>query len=217
MYAPNTRICVTTTPLDPVAAFSMCNIAQIFYNSTVLDPFCGSCSTLLAATHIASIGNHQNNIQTVGIELAHGKYVNFDHINKDFKSRNLKPPADLIRGDCMDYSIRQKARATIDNQSFDVIVTDPPYGIRESMDSSNGAPLIQFLDAMIIDQTFGTPLLKHGGRMVVFVPVMEGETLYSKLPDSILLKKAGLKLIDAKEQFLSRILSRWMVIFICQQ
>ena len=221
MFAPNTRICVTTTPLDPVTAFSMCNTAQISQNTTVLDPFCGSCSTLLAATYLAGIGlkdQKDNNCQTVGIELAEEKYVNFDNVRKDFKRRNLKPPAALLRGDCRDFEKRKQARDAIGGQSFDVIVADPPYGIREAMELAEGdfPPLDELVENMAKDLELGVPLLKSGGRMVVFVPVMEGEDLWSKLPDQDLLEKAGLKIADAKEQFLNSILSRWMVVFTCK-
>lgn len=54
VYAPKTRICVTRTPLCPIASFALCNVARLRQGATVLDPFAGSCATLLAASHITS-------------------------------------------------------------------------------------------------------------------------------------------------------------------
>jgi hypothetical protein len=42
--APVTRLCITNTPLCPIAAFSLCNIASVRSGYSVLDPYAGSCS-----------------------------------------------------------------------------------------------------------------------------------------------------------------------------
>jgi hypothetical protein len=42
IYAPKTRLCITRTPLCPIASFTLCNVAQIQSNCTILDPFAGS-------------------------------------------------------------------------------------------------------------------------------------------------------------------------------
>jgi hypothetical protein len=54
IFAPKTRICVTRTPLCPIASFTLCNVAQLRQGATLLDQFAGSCTTLLAASHITS-------------------------------------------------------------------------------------------------------------------------------------------------------------------
>jgi 16S rRNA A1518/A1519 N6-dimethyltransferase RsmA/KsgA/DIM1 with predicted DNA glycosylase/AP lyase activity len=56
--------------------------------------------------------------------------VNRDDIRKDFETRSLHPPLEIIHGDSMKYEIRQQARRAIGGGAFDCIVTDPPYGIR---------------------------------------------------------------------------------------
>ena len=210
IYRPNTRICVTTTPLCPLASFTLCNIAQIHRrgNCTILDPFAGSCATLLAAAHIttlptiSSISNasttqqsSQRGCQSVAIEIAHNGYVNRDDIIKDFETRSLPPPVDIIRGDCTLSEIRHQARLAIGGGAFDFIVTDPPYGIREAMSSGEESnlgegstetisPLTQLFYAMGQDISNGTPLLKQGGRLVAFIPVQKGQSLEDCLPDS---------------------------------
>jgi tRNA G10 N-methylase Trm11 len=122
IYAPKTRICITTTPLCPIASFTLCNIAQILRNTktTILDPFAGSCATLLAAAHITN-----GQCQSVGVEICHNGYVNRDHIQADFETRSLPPPM-VLRGDCLSSDVRDQVRSEIGGGAFDAIITDPP-------------------------------------------------------------------------------------------
>ena len=227
IYAPKTRICVTTTPLCPIASFTLCNIAQMprLSNPTILDPFAGSCATLLAAAHITD-----GCCRSVAIEIAHNGYVNRNDVMKDFDTRSLPPPTEIIRGDCTSSEIRQQARRAIGNTAFDVIVTDPPYGIREAMgsseedniddnegdDTSSISPLTQLFYAMGHDRANGTPLLKVGGRVVAFVPVRKSQSLEDCLPDLDAREAAGLVMEgEGKRQALNDILARWIVSFVC--
>jgi len=197
-FAPNTRICVTTTPLPPVAAFTICNIAlirnevvirgselheSIHRRCNVLDPYVGSASTLLAAAHLSP------KCQTVGIELAHSGHVNFDHIIQDFDAWSLTPLVALVRGNFRSKTVRDEARNSIRSgkhgedykysAAFDVIVSDPPYGKRERINDdstntdNNHAPLVDLFTAIRQDLEAGTPLLNRGGRLVAYVPHME--------------------------------------------
>eukprot|EP00986_Skeletonema_menzelii_P017614 scaffold20758_cov164-Skeletonema_menzelii.AAC.5 len=223
IYAPKTRICVTTTPLCPIAAFTLCNVAQLRPHFTVLDPFAGSCASLLAAAHIATNSARPTKSQggTVSIEVAHNGLVNRDDILRDFETRSLDPPLDVIHGDCMMYETRKRARQAIGNNSFDCIITDPPYGIREAMisgddDGSSLAPLTQLFYAMGRDRAMNEPLLKVGGRLVAFIPVRKGETLEECLPELQAREEAGLVIEgEGREQVLNDILSRWLVSFVC--
>mmetsp|Transcript_13921 Transcript_13921/g.28378 ORF Transcript_13921/g.28378 Transcript_13921/m.28378 type:complete len:545 (+) Transcript_13921:110-1744(+) len=223
IYAPKTRICVTTTPLCPIAAFTLCNVAQLRPHFTVLDPFAGSCASLLAAAHIATNSARPTKSQggTVSIEVAHNGLINRDDILRDFESRALVPPLDIIHGDCMLYETRERARQVIGQNSFDCIITDPPYGIREAMtsgedDDSSLPPLTQLFYAMGRDRAIGEPLLKVGGRLVAFIPVRKGETLEECLPELQAREDAGLVIEgEGREQVLNDILSRWLVSFVC--
>ncbi|KAL9187402.1 hypothetical protein ACHAXT_001505 [Thalassiosira profunda] len=216
IYAPKTRICVTTTPLCPIASFALCNVARLRSHQTILDPFAGSCATLLAAAHIGQ--SFPGGCQSVGVEIAHNGFVSRPDILKDFETRSLPPPTDIIRGDCLSPDVRDQARSAIGGEAFDIIVTDPPYGIREAMssDEDNGvSPLTQLFYAIGQDRASGTPLLKAGGRLVAFVPVQEGQCLEYCLPDLDARKAAGLVMDgEGKEQVLSDILSRWLVSFV---
>ena len=227
IYAPKTRICVTTTPLCPIAAFTMCNVAQLRPHFSVLDPFAGSCASLFAAAHIATYSSRTTTKSqggTVSIEVAHNGLVNRDDIRKDFETRSLLPPLEIIHGDSMKYECRQQARRAIGGGAFDCIVTDPPYGIREAFSGNSDGeeqdnslpPLTQFIYAMGRDRLNNTPLLKVGGRLVAFIPVRKGETLEECLPESHALEQAGLVMeCEGREQVLNDILSRWLVSFVC--
>lgn len=223
IYAPKTRICVTTTPLCPIAAFTLCNVAQLRPHFTVLDPFAGSCASLLAAAHIATNSARPLKSQggTVSIEVAHNGLVNRDDIVRDFETRSLDPPLEIIHGDCMQYETRKRSRQAINGGQFDCIITDPPYGIREAMTSGNDddsslPPLAQFFYAMGRDRAMGEPILKIGGRLVAFIPVRKGETLDECLPELQAREAAGLVVEgEGREQVLNDILSRWLVSFVC--
>ena len=126
--APKTRLCVTNTPLNPEEAFTLCNIAKIQRGDRVLDPFAGSCTTLLAASMLCSSpplksSSPPSSTMLVGIEIAHNGQVNRDNIVQDFKTRNLTVPTAIIRGDAMNEQIRDDARNAVGNEPFDCIIT----------------------------------------------------------------------------------------------
>jgi Putative RNA methylase family UPF0020 len=207
---PNTRICVTNTPLCPVAAFIMGNVAGIRAGSSALDPYCGSGGTLLAASMLS------NSSSTVGIEIAHNGIVNRDDINKDFLVRGLTQPLALILGDSSDCRVRALARQANGGKPFDCIITDPPYGIRESTGGPQRRPIDDLLQMIIDDREAGTPILRHGGRLVAFLPHQtEDESVDDILPMSEQVLAAGLCLDVIREQPLNDLLSRWLVSYVC--
>ena len=202
---------MTNTPLEQIAAFALCNAARVRNGGSVLDPYAGSCTTLLAATMIAPES------RTVGIEIAHNGLVNRDDVRQDFLSRNLKLPRDLLHGDSTDPIIRNRAREAIGKQAFDTIIADPPYGIRESIGYNEKSPLEELFASIASDRESGNRLLKKGGRLVAFVPVTDEETLEGRLPDDESTRNAGLSLELSQEQPLNDKLSRWLVSFICDK
>jgi len=50
--ALNKRQYVTATAMQPEIAILMANLAGVAWKNRVLDPFCGSCSILLACSHL---------------------------------------------------------------------------------------------------------------------------------------------------------------------
>ena len=207
--APNTRQCITNTPLCPLASFIMCNLARIKEGDRVLDPYSGSCSTLLAAAMIAP------SCKTVGVEIAEDEVISRSDIMSDFQSRHLTPPVALITGDCTEEHIRDKARAAVQDEPFDVILADPPYGRREKASKDSEAPLVQVIQCIEQDWKRGKPLLKKDGRLVAFIPTNDGESIESGLPMESQLHSAGLRLLSITEQPLSDTLSRWLAVYEC--
>ncbi|KAL3944425.1 MAG: hypothetical protein SGBAC_001503 [Bacillariaceae sp.] len=211
IIAPTTRICITNTPLEPIASFSLCNVARIRNNMAILDPYAGSCATLLASAMIAPTS------QTVGIEIAHNGIVDRDNIRKDFFSRNLTQPVALLQGDSTNQTIRDEAKAAIQNRPFDAIIADPPYGIRESLSYNDKSPLEELFGSIAKDRQADERLLRKGGRLVAFVAVTDEETLGEMLPSEELAREAGLTFEVSREQPLNDKLSRWLVSYVCKE
>jgi len=214
IIAPTNRICITNTPLEPIAAFCLCNVARIKRNDRILDPYCGSAATLLAAAVVASC------VETVGVEIAHDGLVNREDIIQDFVTRGLTVPKQLIRGDSTDPRVLNDALRAVGNEPFDAIITDPPYGIRESVRSEEVSPLEELFMAISFGRKYSgycgaRRLLKRGGRLVAFVPVAEDQTLVDVLPNEALRNEAGLILETSREQPLNDKLSRWLVSYKC--
>ena len=204
------RICITNTPLRPLISFSMANLAEIKSDSSILDPFAGSCSIPLAAASI------EPTCKTVGIEISNA--VRFENIIKDFELRNLNLPSALIRGDASDTLIREKARKAIDGNAFDAIITDPPYGLRERIDIHTDSPIVSMMKWIKEDRENGKRLIKNGGKLVAFCPNLEKENfedLIVGMPNEQLLDEAGMKLISQMKQPLNEALCRWLVVFEC--
>jgi tRNA G10 N-methylase Trm11 len=185
----------------------MCNLGRVKEGDRVMDPYSGSCSTLLASAMIAPTS------QSVGIEIAGDDVVNRERIYEDFESRGLRSPVQLIHGDCTDDVIRNIALNAVGKQAFDVILADPPYGRREKASKNQKPPLVQLIECMGADLQRGEPLLRRGGRLVAFVPTNEGEDVNDGLPSQADLDKAGLEMTSLTEQPLSETLSRWLAVF----
>lgn len=205
--SPNTRTCVTNTPLCPIASFTMCNVAGLVANQAVLDPYAGSAAILLAAAML------EPTCQTVGIDIAHDGLVNRDDILRDFSSRNLTKPIALLQGDSTADSILRMARDAIGGKPFDVIITDPPYGVRES--TIQTVPINALLHSIAKGRQAGSPLLRDGGKLVCFIPCQADQTLESVLPRQELMIESGLRYDAVREQPLNSKLSRWLVSFVC--
>lgn len=221
---PTTRICVTNTPLCPLASFIMVNIARIRATSdgfAVLDPYCGSGGTLLAAAMALQMSRDERQDlksipqMLVGIEISHDGIINRDDIRRDFTTRNWTDPVKILHGDSTQPDIRRTARDAIGSRPFDAIIADPPYGIRESNKGAN-QPIHDLLRMIIDDRSKGLPLLRIGGRLVVFIPHrVNEETTDEIFPKNEQLRAAGLLCEYYEEQPLNDMLSRWLVSYFC--
>lgn len=213
---PNTRICVTTTPLCPTAAVLLCNMARLQPHHRIWDPYGGSGTVLLAAAFM-----FPKTITTMGTEI--DPSINVNEIRADFRTRHLTPPAVWVTGDCSSAS-------TIDAiGTVDAIVTDPPYGIREALvatttnpdgdDSSHlvqRQPIYTLLDMIRKGRRQNKRLLRVGGRLVVLLPHRpDDQDLHADvLPHPDAVAQAGLRCELYREQQLNERLSRWLVSYV---
>jgi tRNA G10 N-methylase Trm11 len=174
------------TTMEPELALIMSSLAGIKNGSTVLDPYCGSCS-LLAMASIHGAGSWDNRYSLVGVDAnldalsGDGIRSNFEYMHTIINSNrnysiatndrsHIKVPL-LIHGLAKDLLLRNtsnsskyshhhqpsvttKSNGNMDatmitsttasfneyvhsqHLIFDAIITDPPYGIKESFRST---------------------------------------------------------------------------------
>jgi len=106
--------------IHPRIARSMVNLANCSPNDTVLDPFCGTGGILIEA---ADMG-----MKAKGIDLLEKMVVNSKGNLEHFGLGGY-----VIKGDIEESK----------NQSFEAIVTDPPYGIASSTGGEKISELLQ--------------------------------------------------------------------------
>jgi len=126
------RLYLGPTSLDHSLAFIMGNLAMVQKGDLVLDPFVGTASILVALAHFGCrcFGTDIDPRVLRGQMFA-GKGVrapNEKNIFQNFKAYGLEPP-ELLRLD-NHISDRHYHIQPTHIGLFDVIVTDPPYGIR---------------------------------------------------------------------------------------
>jgi tRNA (guanine10-N2)-methyltransferase len=130
------------TSMDPELSYIMCAMGGTKKLSLFLDPFVGTGSVLIAA---ADIGAH-----TLGTDIdirviKHGKLDKKGqpvNIWTNFKDYKLPAPLGLLRLDLNRSPFRKDLE-----EILDVIVADPPYGVRAGARKSRSVP-----DAVIPDR-----------------------------------------------------------------
>lgn len=132
-YDLKKRVYIGPTSLDHSLGFIMTNLARIRKGSIVFDPFVGTGSILIGASHFGAFCFGTDiDIRVLNGETYAGKgdktvkrgiFDNFD----DYE---LKRP-ELIRMDnhLIDRHLQFNLQS-LDQGYFDAIITDPPYGIR---------------------------------------------------------------------------------------
>jgi SAM-dependent methyltransferase len=179
-FALSSRPYLGRTTLPPAFALLMANQARVQEGCLVLDPFCGTGSTLLSCA--------ARGARTVGIEIdervifggAGGRGV-----LSNFETAGLALPERLVHGDasCLDApevlpAVDAATGEPSPHASFDAIVTDPPYGLMEGLGSFY-MPLQERLGTLL---RLAARRLRMGGRLVFLLPLPAGapslEALY---------------------------------------
>ena len=172
------RAFIGTTTMPSDRALLMTNLAKVTKGDVVLDPFCGSAGLLLASSLLGA--------KAVGGDLDERMLSHKDHplscppslgrpmrgvekvsYGDSFIELGLPEPTLLIGTDIQDPDVVERYLAVNHGQRYDAIVTDPPYGIRESQSNMGPFDLL----ARICDVTEG--ILKSEGR-IVLLQVIEG-------------------------------------------
>uniref|UniRef100_A0A6U8R752 Uncharacterized protein n=1 Tax=Emiliania huxleyi TaxID=2903 RepID=A0A6U8R752_EMIHU len=193
------------TTLPPELAFLMANEARARPGCALLDPFCGTCSTLLSAARFGAT--------TFGVEVD-ARVLQREPIRANFAAAGLPPPARLLLADAAELLPRGGAAADgkgddgaadgdhvaelpagLGLRDFDAIVTDPPYGIMEG-----AGELYQPLPArcaMLL--RLAAARLRVGGRLVFLLPV-PAECAAPALPpsDCLVLESASRHAVSAR-------------------
>lgn len=215
-YELRSRKYLGPTAMDAEIAFLMANQALIKPGKFVYDPFVGTGSILVAATHFGAITLGED-IDLRVVRDGRGPDCN---VWSNFKQYDLPSPVGLIRAD----NNAPPWRSTL-KEVFDAIICDPPYGVRAGGRKSGGRKLLKgvkgpyiipedkrhdhipstapymFAECVHDLLDMAARLLVMNGRLVFFYPVARGEC-YEKLYP----KHECLTLIASSEQILS---TRW--------
>ena len=129
-YVLTERPVLGPTSLDNDLAFMMANIAQVSPGKTVYDSFCGTGGLMIASSALGGICFGSD----IDVRVLRGEFVSYIHkqvsenqtrdIFTNFKYYGLPLP-EVMAMDNSHTSFRNNRESL-----FDVILTDPPYGVR---------------------------------------------------------------------------------------
>ncbi|CAL1279323.1 unnamed protein product [Larinioides sclopetarius] len=218
-----TRKFIGNTTMDPLLSLVMANMACIKHADIVLDPFVGTGGLLVAAAHFGGYVFGTD----IDYLMLHGK----DKPSRLNQKR--RAPDESIRTNMKQYGYESQYLDVIVADAalplwrceafFDAIITDPPYGIRESTErigtekeykipehlASNHIPskITYSLQEIIEDLLdFSSIYLRLNGRLVYWMPAFNADFDTKQLPFH-----PCLKLISYCKQALAGHSSRYLI------
>ena len=157
--------------IHPRIARSMVNLANCSTNDIILDPFCGTGGILIEA---ADMGMKAKGIDLLEKMIVNSK-GNLEHFGLEGK---------IKKGDVDESK----------NQSFEAIVTDPPYGIASSTGGENISELLQ-------------------RTMTIFSEAMEkGKRIVMAISNPELIQTTNFKKIYQFEWYIHKSLTRYIMV-----
>ncbi|KAK1443268.1 RNA methylase-like protein [Babesia gibsoni] len=180
-YSLSKRPILAPTTLENMLAFIMINLGMVTKGSVVLDPFVGSAGSLISASHFGalcfgsdidmrvlkgwSVGHHNRNLPPSDLPT---------HVFTNFKHYNLPFP-EMLRFDNR-HTVWKSLLGSeeVGSEWVDVIVADPPYGIRAS--AKNRKLLAEDPEGEVVNCLINTLLdmsetmLVPEGRLVFLLP-----------------------------------------------
>lgn len=145
-YDLKKRLYLGPTSLDTTLTFLIANFCNVKKGDFVLDPFVGTGSILIAMAHYGAICYGLDiDIRVLRGDMYAGKKDALDNQKRDifenFKRYNLPPP-ELLRMD--NHLLNRHLNFSCVNEMFNIIVTDPPYGIRAGAKKSGRNKVVNY-------------------------------------------------------------------------
>jgi len=166
----------------------MVNLAHAKTEDLVLDPFCGTGTSLIEATYIGC--------RALGVDAQRRMILG---CQKNLRHFNILPEG-LIWADARQLPFTR----------VDCVVTDPPYGRSSSTLRSTTKQLVQEVLASAHD------LLGAGQRICIALPIRvngEGKTEQLSAEISSFVKKLGYRTIESHKVFVHRTLTREVLVY----
>jgi len=219
-YSLKERHFIGNTSMDPQLAMIMANLAQVENGHLVVDPFVGTGSLLVAAAHFGGYVCGTD----IDYQTLHGK-------SKPTRAKQTKrlPDEDIMKNmkqynlvdRYLDVLVSDTSRPVWSSKlRFDSILTDPPYGIRESTEKI-GTKKTEPIPEELLSRHFPSKMeyglsdiykdllnfaaekLKLNGRLVFWLPIIRADYHPSRLPEH-----PCLRLVTNSEQILTTHSSR---------
>ncbi|XP_069830988.1 tRNA (guanine(10)-N2)-methyltransferase homolog isoform X1 [Dendropsophus ebraccatus] len=222
-YSVKKRHFIGNTSMDAGLSFIMANHARIKPNDVVFDPFVGTGGLLVPCAHFGA--------------YVCGTEIDYNTVHGRGKATRMnqkwRGPDENIRANLRQYGLEKHYLDILVSDAskpiwrkgplFDAIITDPPYGIRESTrktgtqkeimktdqfpESHVPVQLTYHLSDIFLDLlNFAAEFLVVGGRLVYWLPVYRPEYTNEVVP-----RHPCLKLISNCEQMLSSHTSRRLI------
>uniref|UniRef100_A0A668AGX2 tRNA (guanine(10)-N(2))-methyltransferase TRMT11 n=1 Tax=Myripristis murdjan TaxID=586833 RepID=A0A668AGX2_9TELE len=227
-HSVKNRHFIGNTSMDAGLSFIMANHAKVKENDLVFDPFVGTGSLLVACSHFGAYVCGTD----IDYNTIHGKGKACRSSRKNQKWRG---PDENIRANLRQYGTQRSYLDVMvsdaskpvwrDTVLFDAIITDPPYGIRESTrrtgshkditkppddfcgESHVPVSMAYHLSDIFTDLlNFSAHHLVKGGRLVYWLPVYRPEYCEEMIP-----LHPSLRMISNCEQTLSSHTSRRLI------
>ncbi|CAF1410540.1 unnamed protein product [Adineta ricciae] len=216
-YDVRKRYFIGNTTMDATLSFVMANMAQCQPNHVALDPFCGTGGILLACAEFGSY--------VIGSEFDWRVLTAQAKPTKANTKQRARNPDEMMYRNFSDYGTLSRFLGVVGADFayppwrpgfiFDAIVSDPPYGIRESSqhksrrqgDSAEGDVQKYDLTNIYVDLlNFANVYLRVGGRLVFWMP-----THIMTYDESLLPTHPCFQLFSNDEQQLNRTTSRRLI------
>ncbi|XP_057594204.1 tRNA (guanine(10)-N2)-methyltransferase homolog isoform X2 [Hippopotamus amphibius kiboko] len=223
-YSVKKRHFIGNTSMDAGLSFIMANHGKVKENDIVFDPFVGTGGLLIASAHFGAY--------VYGTDIDYNTIHGLGKASR--KNQKWRGPDENIRANLRQYGLEKYYLDVLVSDAskpswrkgtyFDAIITDPPYGIRESTrrtgsqkeipkgiekcpESHVPVSLSYHLSDMFFDLlNFAAETLVLGGRLVYWLPVYTPEYTEEMVP-----WHPCLKLISNCEQKLSSHTSRRLI------